>query len=833
MEIDLELYRRDVLVSTAPRVRLSVIDAGPADAEETLVFLHGFGGRALQWAYQLRHFASEKRCIALDLRGHGMSDAPVSAYTLDQMLDDIERMLEALRVRGAVVLLAHSFGGALAASFALRHPDRIKKLVLVCVPDDYRLPAVLRLPLRLPGWLLNPIRERFRFYAPPHVVRQIYWTIMHHWEGQAVLGQLTLPTLVLIGQRDFTYPPSRYRALGRLMPHAQVVTIPTSAHLAQLERPDAVNRAISRFIGTRPVSWREFWQPSSGASRPWTRFYDVGVPFEIRPPIQPLDRFLTSAARRQPHRAATIFYGQTLTYRELDQAANRLANALLGQGIHRGDRVLVCLPNCPQAVIAFYGILKTGAVTVMASPLATPDELAHLLRDSGAVHAICLAPYLPRVAQAASSTSLRRITVTDVTDYAPWDVRMMWRLRRDGTASDVKHSPQQVSLTVDDFKTLLRVAPDLAPDLAVQPDDLACLHYTSGTTGEPKGVMLTHANLVANTVEARSWLPDVRYSGEVYLTVLPLWHSYGVMSAMSVPVSLAATMVILPRFDVAETLRAVQAYKPTIFPGVPSMYVAIKDYPDVRKYGIASIRACLSGAAPLPVEVQEAFEKLTHGRLVEGYGLTEAGPVTHVNPLGSRRRVGSIGLPLPSTDAKIVDLATGLDLPPGSIGELCVRGPQVMTGYWNRPAETMAALRDGWLHTGDVARMDEDGFFQIVERKADLWPGLFSPDGAVIFPRDIEEVLYEHPKVQEAAVAAVESDGQSSLKAFVVLRRGEHATPGEILDYARQRLPDPAIPRAVEFVKDLPKSPIGKVIRRLLVSKKADETTKVTEKGTL
>ncbi len=829
MEIDLELYRRDVLVSTAPRVRLSAIDAGPADADETLVFLHGFGGRALQWAYQLRHFAGEKRCIAIDLRGHGMSDAPVSAYTLDQLLTDIERVLDALRVRGPFVLLAHSFGGLLAASYALRRPDRVKKLVLVCVPDDYRLPKLLRLPLRLPGWLLNPVREGFRFYAPAHVVRQIYWTVMHGWDGPSVFSQLAVPTLVLIGQRDFTYPPSRYRAVGRLMPHAQVVTIPTSAHLAQLERPDAVNRAISRFIGTRPVSWREFWQPPSGAQRPWTRFYDVGVPFEIRPPVQPLDRFLTSAARRQPHRVATVFYGQTLTYRELDQAANRLANALLGQGIAQGDRVLVCLPNCPQAVITFYGILKAGAVTVMASPLATPDELGYLLRDSGAVHAVCLAPYLPRLAQAAQGTALRRVTVTHLTDYAPWDMRLLWRLRREGDTGEAGTSGAALPLPVDDFKSVLRVAPDLAPDLAVQPDDLACLHYTSGTTGEPKGVMLSHANLVANTVQARSWLPDVRYSGEVYLTVLPLWHSYGAMSAMSVPVSLAASMVILPRFDVAETLQAIQAYKPTLFPGVPSMYVAIKDFPDVRKYGISSIRACLSGAAPLPVEVQEAFEKLTRGRLVEGYGLTEAGPITHASPLGGRRRVGSIGLPLPGTDARIVDLATGLDLPPGAIGELCVAGPQVMRGYWNRPAETMAALRDGWLHTGDVARMDEDGFFQIVERKADLWPGVFAPDGAVIFPRDIEEVLYEHPKVQEAAVAAVDADGQAALKAFVVLRRGEHATPGEILDYARQRLPGPAIPRAVEFVKDLPKSPIGKVIRRLLVSQQPDEKTKVMD----
>lgn len=823
MEIDVELYRRDVLVSTTPRVRLSVIDAGPTDADETLVFIHGFGGRALQWSYQISYFASEKRCIAIDLRGHGMSDAPVSAYTMDQLLADIERVLDTLRVQRPFVLISHSFGGAIATSYTLAHPEAVKKLVLTCVPDDYRLPQAVGLPLRLPSRLLNMVRERFRFYAPAHVIKQIYWHTMHTWDGRNLFTKIPTPTLVIMGQRDFTYPPSRYRNVGRLVPNAQTITVPTSAHLAQLERPDAVNRAIQRFIGSRPVSWREFWRPSSGMVRPWTRFYDLNVPFEIRPPVQPLDRFLTSAARRKPHKTAIVFYGNTITYRELDRAANQLANALLGQGLQKGDRVLVMLPNCPQAIIAFYGVLKAGGVTVMASPLATTEEIAYLIQDSGAVHGIGLRPYASRLAGAAKDTGLRRLTLTDLTDYIPWDLKALRRLRGGQTPQDLHVLENPGNLPADNFKSLLASAPDVTPDVAVVPEDLACLQYTSGTTGNPKGVMLTHANLVANTVQARSWITDVRYGSETYLSVLPLWHIYGLMSAMSVAVSVAATMIVLPRFDTGETLQAIQTYRPTIFPGVPSMYVAIKDYPDVRKYGVSSIRACLSGAAPLPIEVQEAFEKLTKGRLVEGYGLSEASPATHVNPLGGRRRVGSIGLPLPSTDAKIVDLNTGADLPPGAIGELCVRGPQVMAGYWNRPAETMAALRDGWLHTGDVARMDEDGFFQIVERKADLWTTLTNAqDGTIVFPRDIEEVLYEHPKVQEAAVAPFEKEGETGLKAFVVLRRDESATPGEILDYARQHLPSHAIPRWVEFVKDLPRSPIGKVIRRLLVARESD-----------
>ncbi len=812
MELDLDLYRRDVLLSAEPRVRLSVIEVGPPDAGETLVFVHGFGGQALQWANQLRYFASDHRCIAFDLRGHGLSDAPPTGYGLDRLLGDLESTLHLLRVPQPITLVAHSFGGAIAASYAVAHPEAVRKLVLTCAPADYRLPWAIRQVFQAPDAALNAVRRRLRFYAPAHVLKRLYAETLHTWPGAALLPNIQAPTLVIIGQRDLAYPPTRYRATARLIPHAQTVTIPTSAHLVQLERPDAVNRALQRFLGARPVSWREFGRATAKADRPWTRFYDAGVPYEVRPPAQPLDRFLTSAARRRPHRPALVFYGRRLTYDELDRAANRLANALLAAGLQRGDRVLVMLPNCPQAAIACYGVLRAGGVLVMASPLATAAELAHQVRDSDPRHAIALAELVERLAQAAVGTGLRRVTLTTL-GHLPLGARLSRVRGAQRGPAPAGAGPD--GLRVDEMDALLASASDQPPEVAVGPEDLACLQYTSGTTAEPKGVMLTHANLVANTVQARSWLPDVRFGAEVYLGVLPLWHIYGLMSALSVPVSLAATVVLLPRFEVMETLRAIRRYHPTLFPGVPSMFMAIKDAPDVRRYGVASIRACLSGAAPLPVEVQEAFEKVTRGRLVEGYGLTEAGPVTHVNPLGGRRRVGSIGLPLPSTDAKVVDLRTGLDVPAGAIGELCVRGPQVMRGYWNRPAETALAWRDGWLHTGDVARMDEDGFFQIIERKADVWEAA-TPDGTIVFPRDVEEILYEHPKVSEVAVTPIHTDAASGLKAFIVLRRHEQATAAEILDYVRERLPSSALPAWVEFVEDLPRSPIGKVIRRLL-----------------
>jgi long-chain acyl-CoA synthetase len=347
----------------------------------------------------------------------------------------------------------------------------------------------------------------------------------------------------------------------------------------------------------------------------------------------------------------------------------------------------------------------------------------------------------------------------------------------------------------------------------MQPEDLALIQYSSGTTDAPKGVMLTHANIVADTTQVRHWITDIDEGDERMLCVLPFSHSYGMTAALNVGISIAATLILLPTFSTREVLQVIARYRPTLFPGVPTMYVAINHYPKVRRYGLKSIRACVSGAAPLPLEVQEEFEKLTRGKLVEGYGLTEAGPVTHANPIYGARKTGTIGVPLPDTEAKIVDMQTGADAPIGSIGELVIRGPQVMRGYWNRPDETAQVLKEGWLYTGDVAKADEDGYFQIIDRKKDMiLAGAFN-----VYPRDVEEVLYENPKVLEVSVAGVPPEGgEQSVKAYVVLRKGEMATPEEFIEFCRMRLADYAVPHLVEFREQLPKTFVGKVFKRKL-----------------
>jgi long-chain acyl-CoA synthetase len=345
---------------------------------------------------------------------------------------------------------------------------------------------------------------------------------------------------------------------------------------------------------------------------------------------------------------------------------------------------------------------------------------------------------------------------------------------------------------------------------------LAAILYTSGTTDEPKGVCLTHANLVANALQTRHWIPDLRWGKETFLAVIPLTHSYGMTTAMNIPIAMGATIVLLPVFELQQVLQHIKQFKPTIFPGVPSVYMAINQAPNVRSYGLSSIKACISGAAPLPIEVQETFEKLSRGRLVEGYGLTEASPVTHANPLDTTSKGGTIGIPIPNTDARIVDLMTGEDLPAGRIGELVVKGPQVMQGYWitQEDIDTESVLKDGWLYTGDVGMMDEDGFFRIISRKRDtIMAGDYS-----VYPRDVEEVLYENSKVMEVAVVGVQSEeGSQRVKAFVVPRPGTDLSKEELLALCRRRLDEYAVPWEIEFRESLPKSFVGKVLRRLLV----------------
>jgi long-chain acyl-CoA synthetase len=549
-------------------------------------------------------------------------------------------------------------------------------------------------------------------------------------------------------------------------------------------------------------------------SQPWFQHYPEGIPHTIDIPPIAVPAMLSQAACDFPGVAAIRFYGQTISYAELDALASRFALALMSLGVVAGDRVILLLPNVPQAVICYYGVLRAGATVVLANPIFEAGSLIRQIEDAQASVVVALSMFHPLVSQVRARTELRHVIYSNLKEYLPATQRQLFTLlRQEREGHRVPDEEARRSLWLS---RLLDSVPTITALPDPEPQSLAAILYTGGTTGESRGVMHTHQSLVANSLQTSAWLAAPKRGKERLLCAIPFSHAYGMTACMNVAIHLAATMILLPTFEIQNVLHSIRREKPTLFPGVPPMYAAIANQPDAREYGLSSLRACISGAAPLPVEVQEGFERVTRARLVEGYGLTEAGPVTHANPLTKSGRAGYIGLPLPSTEARIVDLKTGADLPAGGIGELFVRGPQLMQGYWGRPADTAEALTaDGWLRTGDIARMSPDGFFQVIERKKEMIvAGPYN-----IYPRDVEEALYEHPKILEAAVAGIPAEEGTDLRAFVVLRPGEHATPEEILAFLRARLSAYKIPGAVEFLDSLPRSFIGKVLRRVLIER--------------
>jgi|DewCreStandDraft_2_1066082.scaffolds.fasta_scaffold02189_3 long-chain acyl-CoA synthetase len=545
--------------------------------------------------------------------------------------------------------------------------------------------------------------------------------------------------------------------------------------------------------------------------RPWLNHYDPGVPHEIEIPDVPFTTIFDRTVSRFSNVTAVYFYGHRWTYRQLDRIANRFANALIGLGVRPGDRVALLLPNCPQFVAAYFGAWKAGAVVTPVNPLYAPGEIAHHLNDSGAETLVVLSRFYPRVQAVRQETPLRHVVVTAIREYMGVPIRWLYALLKERAAGD------RVSVAPGDHRwaDLLRRASDAPPPVRVGPEDLALLQYTGGTTGTPKGAMLTHRNLVANMTQAHAWIRPVLREGEdKILCVLPFFHLYGIAACLHLGVLLGATLILLPRWDVKEVLKAIHHLRPTLFPGVPTMYIAINHYPDLGRYDLSSLRFCLSGAAPLPAEVQQEFERRSGCRMVQGYGMTEASPVTHLTPLVGETPLRSTGLPVPNTDARIVDVETGQrTLPPGEEGEIIVRGPQVMKGYWQRPTETANVLRDGWLHTGDIGYMDERGFFYVVDRKKDM----IISGGAKVFPREVEEVLYQHPGVREAAVVGVPDPyWGEAVRAYIVPREGVHLEEAEIIQFCKERLAAYKVPKSVEFRDELPKTLVGKVLRRVL-----------------
>jgi long-chain acyl-CoA synthetase len=539
--------------------------------------------------------------------------------------------------------------------------------------------------------------------------------------------------------------------------------------------------------------------------QPFYAHYDPGVPKEAPRPWL-LFKALEANAQRFPRRVALEFLGRSLTYRELWREVEAFAKGLQEAGLRPGDRVAIMLPNSPQFVIAFYGTLLAGGVGVNVNPMYTPRELRHQLKDAGAETLVILDQLLPRYQEVKAEVPVRLLVRTGIQDYLPFPKNLLYplMLRRKGQAPKALEGiPWRAFLK--------RGRPE---PVAVDLDDLALLQYTGGTTGLAKGAMLTHRNLSSNALQVRAWIPDFREGEEVVLGAIPFFHVYGMTVAMNLALLGAAKLVLLPRPEIGPIVEAIEKHRVTLFPGVPTLYVAFNNFPGIEKRNLKSVRACISGSAPLPLEVAERFEKLTGAKLVEGYGLTEASPVTHCNPLYGERRLGSVGLPLPGVDAKVVD-EEGKEVPLGEVGELIVKGPNVMKGYWNRPEETQKALKDGWLFTGDLARMDQDGYFYIVDRKKDM----IIAGGYNIYPREVEEVLYGHEAVQEAAVVGVPDPYRGeTVAAFIVLKeayRGK-VTEKDIEAFCRANLAAYKVPRIIQFRDSLPKSSVGKILKREL-----------------
>jgi long-chain acyl-CoA synthetase len=546
----------------------------------------------------------------------------------------------------------------------------------------------------------------------------------------------------------------------------------------------------------------------------WLEHYPKEVPHEVEIEEKPLHYYLESAARQNPDKVAIHFLGKEMTYQEVYLSALKLSNQLISStGLQQGDRVALMLPNCPQAVIGYYAVLLAGGVVVQTNPLYMERELEHQMVDSGAKIIVCLDLVYPKVASVKKRTNLEHIIVTGIKDYLPFPKNLLYPLVQKKDRKIVVNINQGEGIHF--FKSFLDKGSAKRVEIDVDPrEDLALLQYTGGTTGPAKGVMLTHYNLVANTQQCRSWLYQMKEGEERILGSLPFFHVYGMTVVMNLSIMYRSKMIVTPKFDAEDILKTIEKQKPTLFPGAPTMYIALLNHPDIGKYDLSSIDSCISGSAPLPVEVQDQFEKVTKGTLVEGYGLTEASPVTHSNLLYGTRIKGSIGLPWPNTEAAILSTETGRVAEVNEVGELMVRGPQVMVGYWNQPEETEATFYNDWLLTGDIGYMDERGYFYIVDRKKDM----IIAGGFNVYPREVEEILYEHESVLEAAVVGIPDPYRGeTVKAFVVLKNDKKLTEEELNEHCRKRLASYKVPRIYEVRKELPKTAVGKILRRVLV----------------
>ena len=557
------------------------------------------------------------------------------------------------------------------------------------------------------------------------------------------------------------------------------------------------------------------------SNKPWLAHYDKGVPQTIEYPKVPLFHFLEDAARKYPDRACTIFKGAVISYRDVNKMADSIAAALVDMGVKKGDRVGMFMPNIPQFVPAYFGILKAGGVVVAVNPTYPVEEILIPVNDAGIEVMFCMSRFYDKLKEVRAKSGLKKIIVTNIKEALPPVLRLLFTLAKEKKEGDKVDALDANDAWMPDL--LMKYANASKPNIDIQPDDTALFQYSGGTTGVPKGAVAMHRNIVANTLQIKSWMTGLDEGKEVVLMGIPLFHVYGMVAGMNFAMSGGASMVMIPNArDFKDVLENISKHKATIFPGVPLLYNALNNHPDVKagKYDLSSIKACISGSAALMRETKEEFERLTGGKVFEGFGMSEAPTAVSCNPLNGVNKTGSIGMPLPDVDCQIISLDDGETiLPQGEIGEIVINGPQVMKGYHNMPTETANTLRtmkDGkiWLFTGDIGRMDEDGYFYIVDRKKEL----IKPGGFQVWPREVEEVLIQHPKVMDVGVAGIPDPYRGeTVKAWIVFKSGETATEEELKAFCKERLAAYKVPTHFEFRSELPKTTVGKILRRELV----------------
>jgi long-chain acyl-CoA synthetase len=548
---------------------------------------------------------------------------------------------------------------------------------------------------------------------------------------------------------------------------------------------------------------------TSYADKPWLAHYQPGVPEFVDYEEVCIPEYLRRSAQKFPDKMALIFQGYSMSYGQLDEMVNRFATCLAKFGIKRGDSVAILLPNLIPCVVAYYAILRLGAIVVMNNPLYSDRELDHQFNDSGAKVLITLDLLGNRMIDLRPKTSIKQIVITSIGDYLPFPKNLLFPLvgKKKGLAAAVKPAE-----SVFKWKALLAEASANPPEVDLKLEDTAMYQYTGGTTGVSKGVILTHGNLSKQVQHVSAWFPAMG-SEEIMLGALPFFHVFGLTTAMNLAIYKGWGDILVPKPQPPQLIEAITKFKPTFAPLVPTMYIGMLADPNIEKAELTSIKGCFSGSAPLPVEVINEFEERTGAVIVEGFGLTESSPVTHINPFAvEKRKIGSIGIPISDTFCKIVDINDGVsEVPVGETGELLIKGHQVMKGYWNRPEATAETITDGWLHTGDIAKMDEDGYFYIVDRKKDM----IISGGYNVYPRDIEEVFFEHPMVLEATAIGIPHPKRGeAVKVFVVLKEGVSATDEEMIEYCQGKLAKYKWPTEIEFRDELPKTNVGKVLKK-------------------